>query len=88
MKNSSIETYAKILAIGTAFICQSHVSAQSALIGTLPMQVNPAFAGAAGSPRIGTSSYLVSYNSKSSIGYHNSNRQNFSFSYDNFIPKI
>ncbi len=91
MKKSSGMSYAKILAIAMAVFCTTEIYSQSSLIGTLPMQFNPAFAGGAGCPRIGTSSHVVIYNYKSpfsNFGTYKYNRQNFAFSYDNFIPKI
>ena len=89
MKSSSVVTYVKILTIGTALFCKFHVSAQSSLLGTLPMQFNPAFAGAAGSHRVGLSSHLITYKSPfttdPTLRY---NKQNYAFSVDNFIPKL
>lgn len=89
MKKSSVMTYAKILAIVMAVFYSTEIYSQSSLIGTLPMQFNPAFAGGAGCPRIGTISQVVIYKSPfSNFGTYNYNRQNYEFSYDNFIPKI
>lgn len=83
MKISSVILCVKTLTVATAFIYSSHLIAQSSHIGTLPMQFNPAFAGAAGSSRIGSSSDL-----RKSEFFGSYVRKNFAFSYDNFIPKV
>lgn len=81
MKISSTVSYVKILTITVALFCNFQAVAQSPMSGVLPMQFNPAFAGATGSPRVGVSTHLSSYSKFF-------NRQNYAFSYDNFMPKL
>ncbi|HEX8548069.1 MAG TPA: hypothetical protein VF691_14000 [Cytophagaceae bacterium] len=89
MKICSLILYVQNLAIGAMFFYISPLNAQSSLVGTLPMQFNPAFAGAVGSPRIGTSAYLVSTNFEGfGSRVYKYRRKNLSLSFDKFVPKI
>jgi len=88
MKKSSVVTYVITLTIATVLFYSPHSKAQSSLIGTLPMQFNPAFAGAAGAPRIGINTNLLSVDLGPSKGNNIYKERKLSFSYDNFLPKI
>lgn len=84
MKNSLFVSYTKSLGVGLLMLSTSFLSAQSVLIGNQPMQFNPAFAGTAGGPRMGTDADFY----RKDNSWNKSSKNNIAFSFDHFIPKL